>query len=188
MRSGDFGQDLARFRDIAIDRDADPDAKAHARVTMAPVDHRLFDKVGVGNDNRDVVVGQDGGAPGTDVFNLAGHGAHFDPVADLDGTFREHHQSADEITGDVLQSEADPDADRAREDCQGRQIQPCALQRDKNANGQHQITTYLRDGVLQRTIQAALAQEPVEKEPLRRRGEPENDRNQCDELEDLDKA
>ena len=47
VRPGNFGQDLARFRDITIDRDADPNAKTHARVTMAPIDHRLFDKIGV---------------------------------------------------------------------------------------------------------------------------------------------
>src|SRR6267142_908642 len=43
MCARNFGQDLAGLRYIAIDRDGDPDAKAHPRIAVAPVDYRLFD-------------------------------------------------------------------------------------------------------------------------------------------------
>ena len=115
-------------------------------------------------------------------------GPDLDPVPNFDGSFREDDQSADEVARDVLQSEPDADADSARKDRQRRKIQTGALQRDKNTDDQHEVAAYLRNRVLQRAIQAAFAQKPVKEEALRDGCEPEDDRDQRNELEDLRKA
>ena len=48
------------------------------------------------------------------------HVTDLDPVADFDGPFCEHDQSADEVARDILQAEPDADADSARKDGQRR--------------------------------------------------------------------
>ena len=47
----------------------------------------------------------------------------FDAVADGDRPFRQDDEAADEIARDILQAEADPDADRARENGQRAEIE-----------------------------------------------------------------
>src|SRR5215469_2634363 len=62
------------------------------------------------------------------------------------------------------------------------------LQNKKNADYQHDVAHDLRNGVLQRPIEAAVRKQPVEKKTLRSRGKPKHRYQQRDQQENLNKA
>jgi len=47
------------------------------------------DKIGIGDDVGNIVVGDNGRASQPDLLDLPGHSSHFDAVADGDGPFRQ---------------------------------------------------------------------------------------------------
>src|SRR5438874_389552 len=93
-----------------------------------------------------------------------GDTGHLYSIADRDRTFRQDDQAANEIAGDVLQSEANPYADRAGENGERPQMNPGIVQHDENANDQDDVADDLRDGILQRAIQPAVYEESVKEE------------------------
>ena len=120
---------------IAVVRDADRDFEAHHFSGVAPVYDILRYEARVGDNYGDIVVCYDCCAAPLDLDHISLYVAHFDTVTDLDGTFEKDDQAADEIAGDVLQSEADPYADRAGQYVQGGQVDTGRLQNDDESNG-----------------------------------------------------
>jgi hypothetical protein len=82
-------------------------------------------------------------------------------IANSDRSFCQNDEAADKIAGDILQPEADADTNRAGKNGQGGKVDAGVVQDDENADNKDDITDDLRDGVLQRPIQAAVYEEPV---------------------------
>jgi hypothetical protein len=112
----------------------------------------------------------------------------FDAVANRDGSLRQDDETADEIAGDILKAESDTDANRTSENRQCGEMDPSVLQNKKNADYQHDVAHDLRNGVLQRPIEAAVRKEPVEKKTLRAGGKPKHRYQQPDQQENLNEA
>src|SRR5205807_10227373 len=89
---------------------------------------------------------------------------------------------------DILQSEADPDADRAGENGERAEMNAGVLEDDEDADDENEVADDLGDCVLQRAIQPALDQDAVEKKTLRARGKPEDRDEQPDDEEHLDET
>ena len=104
------------------------------------------------------------------------------------GRSRSRMMPAHEIPRDVLQPEAEPDADRAGEDRQRGKIDAGVLQRDRDADDQDQIADDLRDRVLQRAVEPAAAEEAGEEEALQPRREPKDQRQQEQQPEEHEHA
>ncbi len=117
------------------------------------------------------------------MLDLAGDPGHFDAIPDGDRPLRQDHQAADEITGDILQTEPHADSDRASENRQSREMNPRVLQDNENADHQHDVADDLGNRVLERTIESALRKQPVKEKAFRSRRNPKN----CDQERDQQK-
>ncbi len=84
--------------------------------------------------------------------------------------------------------EADADTDRASENGQGLEMDAGVLQDDENADDEDDVGGDLRDRVLERAIEAAVDEEAVKEEAFRARGNPEDEKEQADEQENLEEA
>jgi len=146
---GDFEEEGVHFFEVAAVGDADGEADAHFGVAVAPVGDGVGDEVGVGDDDGDVVVGDDGGAAEVDVGDLAGDAADFDAVSDGDGPFREDDQSADEVADDVLEAEPDADAERAEDDGEGAEVEVDEFEDKEEAEDEEAVAGESADGVLE---------------------------------------
>ena len=133
-------QDLQReLRIVAVahpDRQLQPDP----RIGVAPVDHRVGDQLLVRHQHLDAVaVAHDHIAaaqflhPAEILRAGAALTGKADHIARLDGTIHEQHEAADEIGGDRLQAETQPQAYRAGEHRQGGEIDARRIQADENA-------------------------------------------------------
>ena len=162
---------------------ANRNAKTHARIAIGPVRHRRIDELRVRHDHGDVVVGQNDGAAGTNLLHLSGDAGHFDAVADRDRPFRQNDEAADEIARDILQTEADADADCAGKNGERAEMNAGVLEDDENADDQDDVADDLRDRVLERAIEAAVDEEAIEEKSLRARGNPEDRDQQRDRAE-----
>ena len=131
---------------------------------------------------------QNDGAARANLLHLTGDARDFDAVADGDRPFGQNDQAADEIAGDVLQTEADADADRAGENGERAEMNAGVLEHDEDADDQDEVADDLRDGVLQGAIEPAVDEEAIEKKTLRARRDPEDGDQQRDEQENLNQA
>jgi hypothetical protein len=179
---------LSNLDHIASVGDADRDAEPNAPVAIGPVSHRRVDEFRIRHDHHDVVVRANDCASRANLFHLAGNPRYFDAVPDGDRSLRQNHQTADEITGDVLQAEADAHADRSSENCQRSEMNPCVFQDKENANDQHDVADDLSNRVLERTIESTLSQQSIKKKAFRSRGDPENRNQKRDEQKNLKKT
>jgi hypothetical protein len=68
-----------------------------------------------------------------DAAHLAGQLSDLDRVADLNGSLEQQDQSGDEVVDDVLQPEADADAERAGERRKAVQRHSCGRERGEKA-------------------------------------------------------
>jgi hypothetical protein len=81
----------------------------------------------IGNDHRDVLVGNQRRRPRCNLSYLANRSTDLDAVADADWSFQQQDQSTEEIVlVSVLQSEAESDANRADQHIQRGEIDPAA--------------------------------------------------------------
>src|SRR5437660_11848316 len=186
--SRDFEQGIPYFLQIAAIGDTNRNAKTDARIAISPVCHRRINEFRVRHDHGDVVVGQNNGAARTNLLHLTGDTGHLYPIADRNRTLRQNDQAANEIAGDVLQSEANPHADRAGKNGEGPEMNAGIVQYDKNANDQDDVTDDLRNGVLQRAIQPAVYQEAVKQKCFGARRYPEDSQEQGNEQENLNES
>ena len=95
--------------------DAEFDRDAKDLVLESPVDEIAGDEFAIGDDHTLVVAVDDRGGPNVDPIDLSGGARDGDDVADADGTFEQKNDSADEVGDDLLQAEAETDA-QGRED------------------------------------------------------------------------
>src|SRR4029450_10134677 len=91
---------------------------------------------------------------------------HFDAISNRDRSLRQNNQAADEIAGDVLQTETHTDSDRTGENSQRGKVNPRVFQDNEDANDQDDIADHLRDRVLEGTIEPTFGKKPVKKKPL----------------------
>src|SRR4029434_5579607 len=113
---------------------------------------------------------------------------YLDPISDRDWSFSQNHEAADEIAGDVLQTEANTHADRACENRQRAQVNTGIFKNNQNADHQHDVADDLGNGVLERAVQPTLSEEPIKKKPFRPRGDPKNCNQESDQQKNLEKA
>jgi hypothetical protein len=129
-----FQQGIPYLLQIAAIGDTDWNAKADTRIAISPVCHWRIDKFRVRHDHGDVVVGTNNRAARTNLLHLTGDTGHLHPIADRDRALGQNDQAANEIAGDVLQSEANAYADRAGKNGEGAEVNTGVVQHDKNAS------------------------------------------------------
>lgn len=93
--------------DIGAVGNTDGDHGADAWVWEIPVGNRVFEEVGVGNDDGDAVVSLDVGGAWPDLENFSRLVVDRHEVIDLDGALEHHDEPRDEVVHDVLGTEAD---------------------------------------------------------------------------------
>jgi len=76
--------------------------KADTPIRMTPVDHGFGNKLGIRNDDGNIIIGDDRRRPHGNIHHISGNIGHFNAIADLDRTFQQNNHAADEIVGDVL--------------------------------------------------------------------------------------
>ena len=114
--------------------------------------------------------------------------ADFDAVANRNRSLRQNDETADEIAGDILQAEADTDADRAGKNGERAEMDPGVFEDDENADDEDEIADDLRDGVLQRTVEPAVDQKAIEEKTLRARRNPKDRDQQRHQEKNLDET
>src|SRR5262249_4868551 len=160
-------QRLTHFVHIAAISHADRKTKPHTRIAILPVGHRRIDEFRIGHNDGDIVVGHNHSTSRTDLPNGAEDACYFDAISNRDRSFRQDDQAADEIAGDVLQAKSDTDAKRTSKNRECGEMDPSVFQNEENADDQHDVADDLGDGVLQRPIEPALREKPVEKKTFR---------------------
>src|SRR5438270_93062 len=190
MRVTSAGSDqrLAHFLHVAAISHADRHTEPHPRIEVGPVRHRRIDEFRIRHDHGDVVVRHDHRAPGANLLHLPDDAGYFHTIADRDRALGQDHQAADEIAGNILQTETDTDADGAGENSKRTEMNPRAFEHDENANDTDEVADNLRDRVLKRTVETAVNQEAVEEKTLRARGKPEDRDEKRDEQEELNQT
>ena len=179
---------FAHLVDVAPVGHTDRNVETHPRIAVGPVRHRRIDELRVRHNHRNVVVGQDYGAACPDLLDLPGDTRDFDAVANGDRPFRQDHETADEIAGDILQPEADTDADRAGENRERAEMNAGVLEHDEDADDQDEVADDLRDGVLKGAVEPAFDEKAVEEKTLGARGKLEDRDEQRDQQKYLDEA
>ena len=117
--------------------------------------------------------------------HLTGDPGYFDAIPDGDRPLGQNHQAADEIAGDILQTEAHAHTDCASENRQSGEMNPGVFQDNENADHQHDVADDLGNRVLERTIEAALRKQPVKKKAFRSRRNPKNRDQERDQQKNL---
>jgi len=181
-----FQQRSSRLLQIASVGDTDWDTKTHSRVAVSPIRDRRIDELRVGHDHGDVVVGENDGAACANLLHLTGDTRDLHTIADRDRSFCQNDKAADEVAGDILQPKADADTDRAGKNGESGKVNAGVVQNNENANNKDDIADDLRDGVLQRPIQAAVYEEAVKEKWFCPRRYPKNSEEEGNEQENLD--
>ena len=104
------------------------------------------------------------------------------------GRSAQNDKSADEITRNILQSEAYPDANRAGKNGQRFEVNAGVLQDNENADDEDNIGSDLRDRVLKRAIETAVNEEAIKEKTLRPRRNPKDQDKQANEEKNLQQA
>src|SRR5512133_3007747 len=163
-------------------------AKTHPPVAISPVRHWRINEFLVWDDHGDIIVSKNDGAARADLPHLTGDARDFNAITDGDWPFSKNEQTADEVTRNVFQTEPETHAYRTREYRQRSEMNAGIVQNDDDPDDQHDVADDLRNGVLERTIKAALRKESVEKKTFRSRGKPEHRHQQRDQQENLNEA
>src|SRR5437870_3590025 len=139
---------LTHFVHVAAVRYAHRKAKADSPIGVSPVRYRRINEFLVRYDHGDIVVSHDNSAAGTDLPHLTGDARHFDAIADGDRAFGQDEQPADEITGDVFQTEPNAHTDCARKDCERSNMNAGVFQNNNDPNNEHGIANDLCNRML----------------------------------------
>src|SRR5438105_3770690 len=108
----------------------------------------MFHKNRVRYDEGNIIVGNNRRAARPDVSNPAGHGMHLDPIANLDRTFGQQDQPADEVAGDVLEAQTHTHPYGAGEYGESGEINTGVLQSEIKAYCDNGVTDNLGDCIL----------------------------------------
>ena len=117
----------------------DADRGADHLVFEGPVDQVARDEGAVGDDHALVVAVGDRRGADVDPVDLAGHPADGDDVADPDRPLQQQDDPADEVRDDLLEPEAEPDAERREHHADLLQTQVDRRQRGEQAGAQHGV-------------------------------------------------
>jgi hypothetical protein len=128
-------------------RDAQRNVKADPVAAEAPVRHRARDEFRVRHDQMDVVVRADDGRAGSDLDDVAHHLVDLDPVADHHGPLEQDDDSGDEVLHDVLEAEADPDAEGGAEGGEARGVHAHRVQGQHASHDPDEVGEDAPDGV-----------------------------------------
>src|SRR4030095_6644023 len=178
---------LTHFVHVAPISHAYRKTKPHAWIAIMPVRDWGVDELRVRHDHGNIIVCYDNGAARANLLHSADDTCHFDPISDGDRSFRQNDQTADEITGNVLQPETDTHSDCSSENRQRPEMNSSVLQDNENANDQHDVADDLWNRVLQRTIEATFSEESIKKKTLRSRRNPKDSNQKCDQQKNLKK-
>ena len=144
----------------------------HARIGERRVLDPGRDQRLVGNDRLAAAERADQGVARADVGDPAFEGVDLDHVADAQAPLGEDDEAADVVGGDLLQPEAQADADRAAEEREGGEIDAHGRQREQEAEEEQQHADDVRGDLAQRQIVAAAGREQL---LLDRRRHPESE-------------
>src|SRR4026207_427516 len=139
-----------------------------------PVRDRGVDELRVRHDHGNIIACEDNGAARATLFHSADDPCHFDPISDGDRSFRQNDQTADEITGNVLQPETSTHSDCSSENRQRSQMNSSVLQDNENTDDQDNVADNLGNRVLERTIESTFSKDSIKKKTLRTRRNPED--------------
>ena len=165
MPGGHLQQDAAQFFDVRPVGHPDRQADAHLGIAMAPVRDLVRDQIGVGHDDRDVIIGDHGRAAEIDFLHEPRDAAHFNPVADGNGPLGQENEPAHKIADDVLQAKAEAHAKGSRDHRQGAEIHAVDEQGDIEAQQDKDISKYPADRESQTLVKAGLRQQPIGDQP-----------------------
>ena len=122
------------------------------RIGVAPVDDGVGDQLLVRDQHLDAVPVAHHDVPAAQLLDPAeilGAGARLarqaDDVPGLDGAVHQEHESTDEIGGDGLQAEAQPQADRAGQHGERGEIDARGIEADENAEADQECIGEFRD-------------------------------------------
>ncbi len=125
--------------------DAELDIEPHLVVGIGPVDHALGDEVLVWDQELAAVARDHRGVARAHRADPAERVADRDYVARLDRLVGEQDDAAHQIGHDLLQAEAEADADRAGEECERGKIDPDGRQGNHNSESDQQQADQLAD-------------------------------------------
>ena len=109
---------------VGIVGDAEIDVEADEFVAKGPVDHPVGDEVLVRNEVFASIPGDDGNEAGAQLADPAECAFQRDGVARFDRLVEQDDDAGYEVGDDLLQTEAETEADRPGEDGEGGQIGP----------------------------------------------------------------
>jgi hypothetical protein len=146
---GGFEQDRPDLFGVRVIADTDGQVDAHVWIVGCPVGDGIVDEVAVRDDFNDVVVGADPCRTRRDTNDIADSAACFHAVADADGLLDEKDEAGDKVRDNVLETEADADADCSAEDYERIKIYTERLKTNEEAAEDNEVRCEAADGELE---------------------------------------
>src|SRR5262245_12389457 len=162
--------------------DADVDVEPAHAVRQRPVRHLVGDQAGIRHDDLGTFPGAHRAGADADPLHLAGEGAKLDGVADLDRALEEEDQAGDEVVDDVLQPEADADAEGTGDDRDAREIEAERREAEEEADQQDDVVNQARESGGDAALELHAREDVLLEDHARGRGQDEGDPD--DEPED----
>src|SRR5437773_1622724 len=103
-------------------------------VQVAPEPARLMTHLAAPGDELEIHR-----AAGANLPDCAQDAGYFDAIPDRDRALRQNDQTADEVTGDVLQTKSHTDANRTGKNREGSEMDASVLENKENADHQHDV-------------------------------------------------
>ena len=130
-----LGEQLFDVAGVVAVAEVEVEEDAGDGVLVRPVHEGAGDEVGVRQDDAFVVEGGDGQRAHADALDRAFVVADGDDVAVAQGALNQQQDAADEVVGNRLHAEADPDTERTGEDGEGGEVDADDAQREEEAEG-----------------------------------------------------
>src|SRR5262245_26254468 len=112
---------------------------------MAPIDHGASDQIRIRHNDTNIVAGYHCRAAQVDFGDTSNRATDLDSIANGNGLLSEDDQPANEVADDVLQAEAEADAQRSRQKCERAEIDANRGKRQVNAEDQECVSNDLID-------------------------------------------
>ena len=135
-------------------------ANAGDRVTMAPVDDFILEEAGVGHNNRHLIQGTNFRTAGPNAGYRALDRAKVDKIPHLHGPFKHHHQAADHVLNQGLQTKANTNAQATGNQGNGTEVNAPQLQNHHPPQQDQGVFGQDGDRLLGRLVNAGNVQKP----------------------------
>ena len=152
---------------------------------MAPIDHGAGNQIRIRHNDTNIVAGYHRRAAQVDFGDASDRATNLDSIPNGDGLLSEDDQPADEVANDVLQAEADPDAQRSRQKCERAEVDANCCKRKVNAEDQECVSNDLTDRKLNRSAQASPLKNPSQEDSTKHNLTYEHDDEEDDELKQV---